>query len=88
MTYGTPKSLTQKHEDGFNLTVFFCGNCGTVIFKQAEADTLAAVSLIQSGTLDGPAKDKISQPSSELNVKLRASWLAEVSAAGQKQGFV
>ncbi|PTB35038.1 uncharacterized protein TrAFT101_006454 [Trichoderma asperellum] len=85
---GAPKSHTQKHEDGFNLTVFFCGNCGTVIYKKADADMFATISLIQSGTLDGSAKEKIGKPSSELNVKLRASWLAEVSTAVQKQGFV
>lgn len=71
---GAPKSHTQKHEDGFNLAVFFCGDCGTVIYKQADADMFASISLIQSGTLDGSAKDKISQPISELNVKLRAPW--------------
>jgi hypothetical protein len=87
VTSGSPKSHTQKHEDGFNLTVFFCGDCGSVVYKQADADMFAPVSLVQSGTLDGPAKDKIAQPSSELNVKLRASWLTEVSAAAQKQGF-
>lgn len=88
MTSGSPKSHTQKHEDGFSLTVFFCGDCGTVVYKQSDAEMFAGISLVQSGTLDGPAKDKISQPSAELNVKLRASWLAEVSAAAQKQGFV
>lgn len=88
MAAGAPKSHTQKHEDGFSLTVFFCGDCGSTIYKQADADMFENVSLVQSGTLDGSALDKISRPSSELNVKLRASWLAEVSAAVQKQGFV
>lgn len=88
MTSGTPKSHTQKHEDGFNLTKFFCGDCGTAIYKHADADMFQDISLVQSGTLDGSARDKISKPSSELNVKLRASWLAEVSTAVQKQGFV
>lgn len=88
VTSGAPKSHTQKHEDGFSLTVFFCGDCGSTVYKQADGDMFENVSLVQSGTLDGPALDKISKPSSELNVKLRASWLAEVSAAAQKQGFV
>lgn len=88
VTSGTPKSHTQKHEDGFNLTKFFCGDCGTAIYKHADADMFQDISLVQSGTLDGSARDKISKPSSELNVKLRASWLAEVSTAVQKQGFV
>lgn len=88
MTSGTPKSHTQKHEDGFDLTIFFCGDCGTTIYKQADGDMFENVSLVQSGTLDGSARDKISKPSSELNVKCRTSWLAEVSNAVQKQGFV
>lgn len=47
----------------------------------------APVSLVQAGTLDGPARDKVSQPVAELNVKIRQPWLAEVGAAAQKQGF-
>ncbi|RFU80197.1 hypothetical protein TARUN_2007 [Trichoderma arundinaceum] len=88
VTSGSPKSHTQKHEDGFHLTVFFCGDCGTVVYKQSDAEMFANLSLVQSGTLEGPVKEKISQPSAELNVRLRASWLAEVSAAAQKEGFV
>ncbi|KAK4073152.1 uncharacterized protein Triagg1_5432 [Trichoderma aggressivum f. europaeum] len=87
VTSGTPKSHTEKHEDGFNLTKFFCGDCGTTIYKQADADMFAPVSLVQAGTLDGPAKDKVSQPVAELNVKIRQPWLAEVGSAAQKQGF-
>ncbi|KAL6872121.1 Mss4-like protein [Trichoderma novae-zelandiae] len=87
ITSGSPKSYTQKHEDGFKLTVFFCDNCGSALYKQGDAEMFAPVSLVQAGTLDGPAKDKVSAPSTELNVKLRASWLAEVRGAAQKQGF-
>ncbi|KAL7793743.1 Mss4-like protein [Trichoderma ceciliae] len=87
VTSGSPKSHTQRHENGFNLTVFFCGDCGTIVYKQADLEMFANLSLVQAGTLDGPAKDKISQPSSELNVSLRVPWLVEVSAAAQKQGF-
>lgn len=87
ITSGSPASHTHKHEDGFHLTVFFCDSCGSVLYKQADADMFAPVSLVQSGTLDGPAKDKVSRPSTELNVKLRASWLPEISGAAQKQGF-
>jgi len=88
ITSGIPKSHTQQHEDGFMLTIFFCGDCSTVIYKEADADIFATISLVQSGTLDGSSKDKFNQPLSELNVKSRASWLAEVNAAVQKQGFV
>ena len=87
ITSGSPVSHSQKHEDGFTLTVFFCNGCGSVLYKQADADMFAPVSLVQSGTLDGPAKDKVNRPSKELNVGLRASWLPEVSGATQKQGF-
>ncbi|KAL7947569.1 Mss4-like protein [Trichoderma barbatum] len=87
VTSGSPKNYTQKHENGFNLTAFFCGDCGTLLYKQADADMFATVSLIQAGTLDGPAKDKVSQPAAELNVKLRQPWLAGVSAAAQKEEF-
>ncbi|KAH6604434.1 hypothetical protein Trco_007880 [Trichoderma cornu-damae] len=88
VTSGSPKSYTKRHEDGFNLTVFFCGDCGTAVYKQADAEMFSTLSLVQSGTLDGSPKDKIGRPVTELNVKLRPSWLVGVEAAAQKQGFV
>ncbi|KAL7934693.1 Mss4-like protein [Trichoderma chlorosporum] len=87
VTSGSPKSHTQKHEDGFNLKIFFCPDCGTTLYKQADADLLSAFSLVQAGTLDGPTKVKIHQPAAELNVKVRQPWLVAAGEAAQMQGF-
>lgn len=64
----------------------FCGDCGTVIAKQSEADMFKPFYLVQAGTIatEPLVKEK---PDVEFWVSRKASWLDEVKGAAQAQKF-
>ncbi|KAK5992636.1 hypothetical protein PT974_06051 [Cladobotryum mycophilum] len=87
VTSGTPKTYTQKHESGMNVTIFFCGNCSSTLYKQADSDMLLPFSVLMAGTLDEPDKAELMKPQVELNCKDRMSWLAPVTGAQSRHEF-
>ena len=82
------KSFEKKHESGMNLSVHFCGNCGTALYKEADADTFKGMKIVQAGTLDGhQMKLDDVRLGAELYVKYRAGWLGETEGVAQCQEF-
>lgn len=82
---GTTKQHTVTHESGKKLTVYFCGQCGSTIYKTHEL--FPGVVVILTGTLDDTEKFEELKPEVELYVKHRASWLPELTWALQKEEF-
>jgi hypothetical protein len=41
------------------LTIYFCENCGTKIYKEGSADAFKGVAIVQAGTLDGGVGEKV-----------------------------
>lgn len=69
------------------LKLYFCGDCGSTLSKEADADAFKGLMVVMGGTLDEQdALEKV-KPGGELWVKYRASWLSEVQGAGQMQTF-
>ena len=85
VTGGSTKQYTETHENGKKLTVYFCGECGSVIYKQHESFPGSAV--ILAGTLDDPEGLEKSKPQVELYAKHRVSWLPVLAGAEQKPEF-
>jgi hypothetical protein len=81
------KSYSKPHESGMNLTIFFCEDCGTGIYKEADADMFQGIVVVQVGTLDDMNALNQAQPDEELYIKHRASWLPKIPSAGQIQEF-
>lgn len=68
------------------ITVTFCPECGTTIFKEADAEAFEDVVVVQTGTMDGGGLDEMG-PQAELWVKHRAEWMPKLAGTVQKEEF-
>lgn len=88
VTSGTPKHWTFTQSDsGLQFQTSFCGDCGTMLFKQNdEADDLKPLYIVMGGTLDGGLSVG-GKPQSELWVGHRGDWLKPLEGVQQCKGF-
>lgn len=70
-----------------DLTLHFCDNCGTTIYKTATLDMFAGVIVLLAGTVDGGQGVEKASPNSELWVKYRADWVPSVGGVAQVNEF-
>lgn len=85
ITSGTPKTFAKAHQNGMMITISFCPDCATTIFKEAGAMDFENMVILQSGTLDA-GLDSCS-PDAELWTQHRAKWLPELTGVAQKPEF-
>lgn len=77
MTQGTPKAFPKVAKSGKTITSFFCGDCGSTLWRQSE--TYAGMRIIKAGTLDSDDALEIeAKPSTELFVENRIPWLPAI----------
>ncbi|KAK9320973.1 Mss4-like protein [Lipomyces orientalis] len=84
---GAIKHFTKKHESGMLLTVCFCPNCGTSIYKTADSEQFKGLIILQAGTLDSGLAIDMKKPNAEFWTKYRTSWLEEFNGLEQYTGF-
>ncbi|KAM5354827.1 hypothetical protein ACJ41O_001473 [Fusarium nematophilum] len=84
LTKGQPKSFSMEHEWGMTLTVNFCPECGTTLWKDSTAEHLKGLRLVQGGTV-ADAKKLDGQINAELYAPERVAWLAPLGGAAQKE---
>lgn len=84
VTKGTPKTFAKTADSGKTVTSYFCGDCGTTLWRETE--TYGNTKIIKAGTLDDDdvALDN-AKPVVELFVKHRVSWVPTVSGTEEKQ---
>ncbi|RFU34719.1 hypothetical protein B7463_g1664, partial [Scytalidium lignicola] len=83
---GTPKTFNAKHHEvDMTLTIHFCSECGTVVYKEADGDAFKDVVLVQAGTMTDGIDVQV--PQAELWLKNKAKWLPTVEGTSQLQGF-
>jgi hypothetical protein len=82
ITSGTLKSISKTADGGNKITSYFCGDCGSTIYR--DGATFAGLKVIKAGLMDGDILDTGSKPDVELYTSRRAGWVAEVDGAGQK----
>lgn len=80
---GTPKQFGKKADSGKTITSFFCGDCGSTLWR--ESDTYAGTKIIKYGTMDAGSKLEDAKPLVELFVGNRPSWLAPIAGAQQNE---
>ncbi|KAK9238935.1 Mss4-like protein [Lipomyces kononenkoae] len=81
------KTFTVKQESGMNLKVHFCPNCGTTVYKTADAEQFKGTIVLQAGTLDKGLAVNMAKPNAEFWTKYRTSWLEEVKGPQQFAEF-
>ncbi len=87
VTKGTPKTVKTVHENGMNITLFFCSECGTTLWKEADAEDFKDWKLVQVGTLSDAAAQLAKGMDVELWVKYRVPWLQAIDGVEQKSQF-
>ena len=68
------------------LTIFFCPDCGSPLWKEATAELFKGFKVVQAGTLTESEKlnDGVD---AELYTTTRAPWLVALSGADQRAEF-
>ncbi|KAJ6078764.1 Glutathione-dependent formaldehyde-activating enzyme/centromere protein V [Penicillium canescens] len=86
VTGGSPKSFSKDHEYGMVLTVFFCPDCGSALWKEATAEQLKGFKLVQAGTLTESEKldDGVD---AEFYTTTRVPWLVALSGVDKRTEF-
>jgi len=81
------KSYPTQHQTGMTLTIHFCSNCGSVLYKEGDADAFKGTVIVQAGSIDDGVKLDNVKPAAELFVKQRAPWLGALGGTEQFQAF-
>ncbi|PLB44218.1 hypothetical protein P170DRAFT_513439 [Aspergillus steynii IBT 23096] len=84
---GSLRDCTRRHECGMNLTVFFCGGCGSAIYKTATQKIFHGKIILLVGTVDEEQGIEKAAPAREFYVKYRGDWVQPVDGAVQDQEF-
>ncbi|KAI1816514.1 Mss4-like protein [Poronia punctata] len=79
---GTPKEYHKIADSGKPIVSFFCGDCGSTMWRDAEV--FGNNKIIKAGTLDDPDALNIHKPAAELYTQSRIKWVQEVEGAAQK----
>jgi len=82
---GTPKELTKIADSGKPITSYFCGDCGTTLYRRG--DNFPGQVLIKAGVLDDPNWVNQNTPNVELFNVTRVNWFPAIEGAGQVAGM-
>ncbi|EUC50009.1 hypothetical protein COCMIDRAFT_82824 [Bipolaris oryzae ATCC 44560] len=79
---GTPKEHKKTADSGSNITSFFCGDCGSTMWR--ESDSYTGKMIIKVGTLDDHSILDNFSTKIELFTKNRPKWVGTQEGAAQK----
>jgi len=77
---GAPKTFSKTADSGNNITSFFCGRCGTTLWREPEKPP--GVLVIKAGILEGTEVDD-EMPRREAFVSRRPPWISPLPNAKQ-----
>ncbi|KAF2105010.1 hypothetical protein NA57DRAFT_71205 [Rhizodiscina lignyota] len=84
---GTPKSYAMQSDHDREITTFFCGNCGTSLYRSGGAPQMNGMVGIRAVVLDDPDGTVISseegRPMLEVYVERRPVWMPKVEGVAQ-----
>lgn len=69
---GNPKAFAKIADSGKTITNYFCGDCGSTLYRDAE--NLPGMKIIRAGVLDDQDALEAAKPTTELYAPLRPSW--------------
>ncbi|KAI4845408.1 hypothetical protein E4T44_05629 [Aureobasidium sp. EXF-8845] len=82
---GDLKTFNRKGDSGKNLTYYYCKNCPTILYVQAEA--MDGVNIVKMGTLDDEdVYNNLGKPGMEIYTRNRPVWCQAIPGAEQKEG--
>ena len=82
---GELNTFKRKGDSGKNLTYYYCKNCPTILYVQAEA--MDGVNIVKMGTIDDEdVYENLGKPQAEIYIRNRPSWCEAIPGAQQKEG--
>ncbi|KAF2801321.1 uncharacterized protein BDZ99DRAFT_403637 [Mytilinidion resinicola] len=82
---GAPKHYVFTQEAGDEFTTSFCGNCGTTVCKETQAEGFKGLVIVEAGALNVGSGVEYVKPEGEIWVKHRVGWLKEGEGLVQHQ---
>ncbi|KAF2468437.1 uncharacterized protein BDR25DRAFT_231072 [Lindgomyces ingoldianus] len=82
---GSPKTHAKTADGGNTITSFFCGDCGSTMWR--EGLSFKGLKVIKVGTLDDINALANAKPDVELFAPTRVEWVAAIANAKQAQGM-
>lgn len=82
---GQPKTIEKKADSGKSITSFFCGDCGTTLYRQGEA--FKDMTIIKYGVMDDPKSMEDAKPGAELYAPERPSWIPQTSGTQEMKAM-
>ncbi|KAK3210132.1 hypothetical protein GRF29_44g1701472 [Pseudopithomyces chartarum] len=83
LNQGTPKTHVKTADSGNTITSFFCGDCGSTMWRETAA--FEGVKIVKVGTLDDDDALNAAKPANEFFISSRVSWLQAIPDAEQKE---
>lgn len=80
---GNPKAFTKTADSGKKITSYFCGDCGSTLYRDGE--NFPGMKIVKAGVLDGKDVLNESKPNVELFAPTRPKWIAALDGAEQKE---
>jgi len=78
---GTPKSISKIADSGKKITSYFCGDCGTTLFRKGEF--LPGKHVVKYGVMDDPDWPKNNVPKMEIYASHKVPWWPQIEGASQ-----
>ncbi|KAI4854571.1 hypothetical protein E4T44_00068 [Aureobasidium sp. EXF-8845] len=78
---GSPKSYTKTADSGKKITSYFCGDCGSTLYRDGE--NFPGMKIVKAGVLGGKTLES-SKPNVELFAPERPGWISALEGAEQK----
>ncbi|KAJ4295627.1 hypothetical protein N0V90_007640 [Kalmusia sp. IMI 367209] len=85
LAQGTPKQHVKTADTGNTITSFFCGDCGSTMWR--ETATFKGAKIVKVGTIDDANALADAKPAIELFAPQRVPWVQAVSGAEQKDAM-
>ena len=82
---GSPKSISKKADGGNTITSYFCGDCGSTLFR--AGDTFKGMRIVKAGVMDDYSALNEAQPGVELFTEHRVKWVPQVPGTDEKKGM-
>ncbi len=81
---GSLKTFKKAADSGNEIISYFCGECGTTIYRKTSSAPGAIV--IKTGTIDDNGAAEEGKPDVEQFVRSRVSWIPAVPGVNQIAG--
>jgi len=85
VTKGSPKEYKKTADSGNEITSYFCGDCGSTLFRAGPSFPGARV--VKVGTLDGKDKWDVAKPGAELFAPERVAWVEKTDGTQDLKGM-